>query len=326
METKECVIDLMLDSGAHSLYTTHMLNLKGKSKYARTYDWTESREFQDYLDNYAAFIKEYEHHLTCYVTVDVIFNPARSWEVLKYLEDKHGLSPMPVVHYGTDLKWLKKYIEAGYTYIGLGGLGQEAPKRLYYTWADEAFNIICDQPSRLPLVKVHGFAMTALSLMTRYPWYSVDSTTWIIHGAHGSILIPKYKGNKWVYDENAWVVAVSSRNPTTKVIGQHIKTLSPRQQQLCLDYIHAKGYRLGKSRFERVSQGYVPKDNELWIEKKPKEEDKPRLLEIIEEEGISNRHHLRSEMNFIYFQDLQNALPEWPWPFGRLPTRKLDLS
>ncbi len=308
-------VDLMLDSGAHSLYNEFVQKEKDKRK--RNYAWSESKEFWDYVDKYAEFIKAHEKFLSCYINVDVIFNPEQSWEVLKYLENKHGLSPLPVVHYGTDLKWLQKHIDAGYDYIGLGGLGQEVSKASYFAWADKAFDMICDQSSRLPKVKIHGFAMTSLTLMLRYPWYSVDSTTWVVHGRNGSVIVPRFKSGEWVYDENSWVITVSSRSPSRKEAGKHIDTLSPRQREIILDYIHAKGYKLGKSRFKKAEQSHKLKENERWAEKKPKDKNTQRLLEIIEEDGLSNRYQLRDEINIIYFQDLEKSLPEWPWPFKR---------
>ena len=37
-------------------------------------------------------------------------------------------------------------------------------------------------------VLLHGLAMTGLSLMFQYPWYSVDSATWAKTAAFGSML------------------------------------------------------------------------------------------------------------------------------------------
>lgn len=76
-----------------------------------------------------------------------------------------------------------------------------------------------------------------------------------------------------------------------------------------------KGYKLGKSTFKKVSETYQPKEGERWAEKKTEVKNGKRLLEIIEEEGISNRHLLRGEINIIYFLDLAKAIPEWPRPF-----------
>jgi hypothetical protein len=304
-------VDLMLDSGAHTLYTQFMI----KTGHANGYGWSDTPEFWKYVDDYAEFVKQNKDVLSVYVNVDVIFNPEQSWKVLKHLEKEHGLSPMPVIHHGTDLKWLRRHLDEGYDYIGLGGLGQEVTKAQYFDWADRAFNMICDQPSRMPLVKTHGFAMTSLDLMLRYPWYSVDSTTWVVIGRMGGLYVPRSRNGKWVYDATPWKVSVSTRSPDRKEAGVHIDTLPPLVRSAVLDYIHAKGYKLGKSSFQTVSQSYKLKENERWAEKKPTDKTAKRAIEIIEEEGLCNRYQLRDEINIIFFQDLEKSLPEWPWPF-----------
>ena len=310
---KQNKVELMLDSGAHSLYTEHMI----KTKHAFGYDWSDTDKFWNYVDEYASFVKEHEDFIDCYVNVDVIFNPKQSWKVLKYMEKKHSLSPMPVIHYGTDLKWLERHIKSGYVHIGLGGLGQEVNKSQYTAWADKAFNIVCDQPSRMPLVKVHGFAMTSLELMLRYPWWSVDSTSWVVTGRMGSIYIPRYANGQWIYDKNSWKVAVSNRSPSTKEANKHIETFPPTTKNIFLYYIHSKGYKMGKSTFKTELQNYQLKEGERWGEKKPEDKFAKRQVEIIEEEGISNKYQLRDEMNIVYFLDLEKSMPEWPWAFKR---------
>jgi len=153
-------------------------------------------------------------------------------------------------------------------------------------------------------------------LMLRYPWYSVDSTSWVVTGRMGSIYIPRYKGGKWIYDENSWKIAVSNRSPNTKEAGKHIETLPPLEKRILIRYIYEKGYRLGKSEFKEVAQNHTPAENERWAEKKEKGKSK-RLLEIIKEPGISNKYQLRDEMNIIYFLDLEKSMPEWPWAFKK---------
>lgn len=157
-------ISLFLDSGAHSLYTKELI----KKQHSESYSFYESDDFIKYVDEYAAFIKKYKRYIDVYVNVDVIFNPEKSYDIQRYLEDKHDLKPLPVVHFGSDLKWVEFYIDRGYDYIGLGGLGQEVTRNQYINWADRVFELICDTPKRLPKVKTHGFAMTSLKLMLRY--------------------------------------------------------------------------------------------------------------------------------------------------------------
>lgn len=135
------------------------------------YDWYDTQEFWDYVDSYAAFVTKYKKYMDYYANVDVIYDPERSWKVLKYLEKEHGLNPVPVIHYGASLKWVEKHIEAGYDLLGIGGLGQGATKNTYKVWANEVFKVICPLPSRMPVVRTHGFAMTSYDLMLSYPFW-----------------------------------------------------------------------------------------------------------------------------------------------------------
>lgn len=166
-EVEPCIGCLFLDSGAHSLYSKHVIKKGHKSGY----DFYETDVFRKYVDDYAEFIKKHTKAIDFYVNVDIIFNPEKSWEMLKYLENIHGLKPLPVIHWGTSLKWIKRHLDAGYDFIGLGGLGQEVTSSMYYNWADKVYEYLCPGPSHLPIVRTHGFAMTAYDLMIKWPWY-----------------------------------------------------------------------------------------------------------------------------------------------------------
>jgi len=49
--------------------------------------------------------------------------------------------------------------------------------------------------TRKPGIKVHGFGCNASWAWLRYPWYSVDATTWVNGGKYGS-LVRKRKSHK----------------------------------------------------------------------------------------------------------------------------------
>jgi hypothetical protein len=167
----------------------------------------------------------------------------------------------------------------------------------------------------MPKIKVHGFGLTSLPLMLRYPWYSVDSTSWVITGRLGSIYVPKFKDGEWKYNDQSWKVSVSNKSPDLKEAGQHVTTLSKLEQKIILKYLNEKGYVLGKSEFKKEDQDYILAENEKWAEKKPKDKKAKREVEIIIEPGISNKYQLRDEMNIIYFLDLEKSMKKWPWPF-----------
>ena len=285
-------IDLFLDSGAFSAKTQGIdIN----------------------IEEYIAFIKEHEHLLTVYANLDVIGSAEGTWRN-QMLMEKAGLKPLPTFHYGEDLKWLRRYINRGYDYIALGGM-VKTPNLI--AWLDDIWHKYLTDEQGMPRIKVHGFGMTSLSLMLRYPWYSVDSTSWVVAGRLGSIYIPtrSLKDKTWVYDEKSWKIAVSSQSPNLKEAGQHYKTLSPLRQKIVDEYLQEKGYVMGHSDFRMESQEYELQPNERWVGKRPEDKKIQRKVECIVEEGVSNRYQLRDEINIQYFMDLERNIQEWPWKF-----------
>ncbi len=283
---------MFLDSGAHAIYTREVI----RKKHKEGYDFYNSQTFWDYVDAYANFIKKYKTAIDWYVNVDAIFQPETSYKVLKYLENTHKLNPMPVVHWGTDIKWLKKYMDDGYTYIGLGGLGQEVTKKWYYNWADNIFRYICPKPTQLPIIRVHGFAMTAYDLLVRYPWRSVDSASWVKAGGFGQILVPHKRNNKYTFDVSPYSLSVSIESPTNDKEGRNYSTLTKLEQRVIREWLEIINIPIGKA-----------------------DSDGKEL-----EWGIICSHHARRIANILFFEKLVEWLPEWPWPFKLTPKRRLS--
>lgn len=299
MDDKKKKVELFLDSGAFSA-------------------WSQKSSIN--IKEYIAFIKENEHLIDVYANLDVIGNSKASWRNQRIME-KAGLKPMPVYHLEDPIEDLHKCVEE-YEYFGLGGMARGVRAYTRREYLDKCFNIICDTPDRMPKCKVHGFGMTSLTLMLLYPWYSVDSTTWVITGRVGSIFVPKRSGGKWIYDETSLKLDVSNKNPTKNkrtskagVPSTHIDQLKPEQKKVFVDYLNEKGYGLGKSEFKMVNQQHKLAENEKWFENKPKDKHEKRELEIIIEPGLSNDYKLRDELNIIYFLDLEKSIQPWPWPF-----------
>ena len=171
-------LSLFIDSGAHSFWNAY-INTAGNTKTSAVYDFSffDSEIFKTYLDNYIKFLVEYKDQFDIYVNLDVIKNAEKTWEIQQYMES-FGLSPLPVYHIGEDVKWFKMYMDK-YDYIAVGGLGSKSMSKATYVryFGDEVFSLVCDTPDRMPRVKIHGFALTAPDLMSRYPWYSVDSVS-----------------------------------------------------------------------------------------------------------------------------------------------------
>lgn len=161
--------------------------------------------------------------------LDGIGDAQKTYENQLYMESL-GVRPLPCFHYGEDWRYLEHYL-ANYEYITIGGMVPISTPQLFY-WLDELWGkYLCDGSGRAK-IKVHGFGLTSVPLMERYPWYSVDSSSWVQIGAHGNIIM------------DGKTIAFSSKSPNARVAGQHVDTLPTIQK----DAIDAR----------LVSQGFDP--------------------------------------------------------------------
>jgi hypothetical protein len=253
-KVRECS-SFFLDSGAHSLYNEYVSEVNTGKKVGWKYGLFAdektlrfTKQFRAYLDAYATFVKKYKAGMDFYVTVDAIYNPEISWKSLKYLENQHGLSPVPVIHGRTPLKWLDKHLEAGYEYIGLGGMGQQDTWETYKAWADQVYARLCPASNNyLPIAKTHGFACTGYYTLIRWPWYSVDSSSWAKgSGFGGSIMIPHRRNGKWDFSVKPYTMSFSFRSSTIGKHKGHFLTMSKAEQAIILLWLKEIDMPLGK--------------------------------------------------------------------------------
>ena len=279
------IVHHFLDSGSFSLWTR-------ASKYTKEHDPTKPFAFYDtpehweYVDAYANFVKANAEAIDLYANVDVIPNPELTWRNQQYLEQK-GLDPVPVIHYKTDMKWIRHYLGRPHKLIALGGLVGSTDQPACRRWLDDCFTIICDQPDRTPLVRVHGFGVATVDLMFKYPFYSVDSSTWVQVGGFGGIFMPPYRKGKFVYNVQPYLVKMSTGAPDKKEAGKHYLTLTPMERQVVELWLDHIGMPLGKEGLDG---------------------------EVIEY-GVLTHHSYRKAANILYFEELRRHLPDYPFPF-----------
>jgi hypothetical protein len=152
------------------------------------------------LQDYISFLKEFKQFIAVYANLDVIGDAKVTLRNQRIME-KAGLTPLPVFHYGEDFKYLEFYVK-NYEYIGIGGRKD---------WFDHIWSkYLCDREG-WPKLRVHGFAITSFELMTRYPFYSVDSSSWVKSSRYGFIYVPKMRKGKYVYDESALKLRVTQK-------------------------------------------------------------------------------------------------------------------
>lgn len=197
--------------------------------------WTRGTAID--LDEYCEFIRANIHHLDVYAALDVIPGQLgqiathdereeaadQSWRNYLYMR-REGLDPLPVFHYGEEFKHLDRMLEYGCDYIGIGGL-VGVPSARRRLWLDALFDYITDADGRAR-VKTHGFGMTSIPLIFRYPWYSVDSTTWLRVTASGAVLMPATRNGAFVFDEAPATILVSDQSPKRMQDAKHANSLS----------------------------------------------------------------------------------------------------
>lgn len=155
----------------------------------------------------------------------------------------HGVRPLPCFHKGDDERWLVQYLEDGYEYITLGGMVGSSVAQLKI-WLDRMWDRYL-APGGHPRVRVHGFGMTSVELMEYYPWYSIDSSSWIQMAAFGNVMWPREPV------ERSMPLKVSDKSPSKHDAGQHITTLKPIEQDYVLAKLEENGFTL-----ERLSTIY----------------------------------------------------------------------
>lgn len=308
--------DIFIDSGAPTLYNTMIRKNKGSGAMGASiadrkdddFSFIKTDEYKRYRKSFLRFIKENVDNISVFANLDIINNAEATYKNQKYFE-KHGLKPLPVFHFGSDPKWLKRYLDEGYDYICIGGLIPN-PFSVLKKPLDELWTNYLTDKDGMPIVKVHGFAVTSPRLVHRYPWYSTDSTTWVKMGRCGLMLMPRVKNGKWDYTRTPITIFVSERSPTKcKDDGQHIMTLSMFEREKVIEYIESKGFKLGRSEIKRMPVGYELGKNEAFVKKY----DDHVIIEKVIEKGVANNNIMRDTINAMYFMDMADSLPEWPW-------------
>lgn len=226
-------VSFFLDCGAPTIYNKILVERgvkdslgKGgasgatfKRRKRESFDYTKSETYKTYMTDLMAFLHKYGKDIDAYPVLDVINSGKHTLKNMRTYK-KNKLDPIPVWHVGSPVKYLKRYVDK-YEYMAIGGMTPNAPKVLVpildRIWRDYLIN-----DKGKPKIKVHGFAMTSFSLIGRYPWYSVDSTSWLKVGAFGKLLYP-------LTADKPMALGVSSDSPTQNKKNMHINTFSKSQ-------------------------------------------------------------------------------------------------
>ncbi len=144
--------------------------------------WSKGRVID--IQVYIEYLKKHKDRFAVYANLDVIGDPEKTLENQKIMEAA-GLHPLPTVHYGADDKYLHFY-GANYPYIALGGLVPLTKERAKLrNWLNHCFKILTPY-IRDKGLKIHGFGMGSSDVLSQYPFYSADSTSWLAGAKYGT--------------------------------------------------------------------------------------------------------------------------------------------
>lgn len=301
---------MFIDSGAHSLYyayvakrTTKIIGKHGRELEAPPTRWMQGdfsyfdlkagSDFRKYCDSYASFVRKTTRDGMLYVSVDVIGHPELSWQIWDFFTKEHALHLMPVLHVGTDFKYLDKYLDRGCGLIGVGGAWRQGRSGLL-RYADTLFRRICPaSKGYLPQVRVHGFAVTSWEMITRYPWWSVDSSTWVKLSAYGWIYIPRWSDKiGWCFDRPPMMINFSHRSPHQKKKDKHYGSITKQAKEAVHKWLKELGLEMGSV----TDPG----------------SKKAEMVKF----GVTSHHRARNVANLTYFKELEKRCPKWPFPLS----------
>ena len=313
--------EIFLDSGAVTVHQKlSKLRTLSKGSYKllpgvrqrrrNDHAYFDSPEYRKYRRDYAAFVKQHHSILSTACNLDVMHNAELTYKNQKWFE-AHNVPVIPVWHLGCDEKFLQAYVEEGYDYICIGGMVGNRASKLRMA-LDRIWTEILTDKAGMPRVKIHGFAMTSFKLMHRYPWYSVDSKSWLDYARYGMIIMPSLRADgqfDWLNPARLFVSAGRRKDRP------HIDFVAPLEKRTVLRFLKEIDIPLGKSKLTRKPPGssYEPdKDGqERWAVKPTR--TRAGIVEEVVEAGIINKYILRMSVTAFVMQQIEKRCPEWPW-------------
>lgn len=260
------------------------------------------------IDKYAEFVVEHGHEFAGCFNLDSIGDAKTSYTNWKYLKDA-GANTIPVYHVGTQEVWLQKYLKQT-DYIGLGAIANMDTQQRLLGLGNIWKKYLIDSKG-MPTVKMHGLGLTAIPIMLRYPWFSVDSFTPVISAVWGSILLPKIVDEGLQY-LGLGICKVSDQGEHKKGMANSFPNLPILWQKQYISLFEKYGFILGEiaNQEKRARRG----KKEYHANKiKP-------FLEIIKPSNpdiktLANSWEERMHWNLVMWSHLRDRLPIYPRPF-----------
>lgn len=271
---------LMLDSGAYSAYR------KGK-----VID----------IDKYIAFIRRFGYLFDTCINLDVIGDGKASYQNWIYMR-KQGVNTMPVYHIGTDIKWLKKYLKKT-DYIGLGAIANLSSVRRLKSLSEIWKNYLINPETKLATHKVHGMGLTAIAIIERYPWYSVDSISPILQAGYGGIYLPRIEKTGFNFLKlDMYKISSKSKAHESGANASFIN-LGRISQKKYLEYF---------KELNLPFDGVNPEAKVTWIEFESDQKRKRKKFS----KSLSNDYVMRFQLNLRSWWGMNQLIPNMQRPLG----------
>ena len=280
------------------------------------------------LDDYISYLKDYIDEIDYVVNLDVIpgvpglkripieeveRSAAKGYDNYNYMLSK-GIPEDKIIHVfhqNEDFKWLQRMLDDKMTYIGISPANDRTTKEKIM-WLDRCMEYVCDDKG-YPTVKFHGFAVTSLRLMLRYPWYSVDSSTWAMRAGRGEVMIPVKKDGKWDFSQPP----LDFRFSNVVLKKTHYTLVTGYMKELIDEYLEQLHIPLGRSEFIQVDSSHKLAKNERICSKNyvrnlklPAPEPGKKWVEVVLERGIVNDWRYRQLLNIYFLRNFAQSKKE----------------
>lgn len=207
---------------------------------------------------------------------------------------------LPVYHHGDDLKWLKKYLDRGAGYLGLGGIARtKASERARWLASLRPYLLNKDGS---PKVRTHGLGVTDVAVLAEWPFHSVDSSSWSMAAAMGTVYVPRKRAGRWDYTRRPWLVTVSSTSPKAGRRGQHAASLPPEAEGRVREYLAHVGAPWGESEVVTAPEGHrLRQGREMWVDRAA------GLLLRKVRVGVTNSRSSRFLVNYHFMREVEKV-------------------
>lgn len=143
------------------------------------------------VEAYADWLLKNDGQFSVYPNLDVKGNWRQSQANQRYLEGR-GLKPIPVYHAAEPWELLDEMC-AQYDYVAIGGVaGSLNRNAALIRFFDKCFQVAAGR------AVFHGFGVTSWEMLCEFPYYSVDSSSWMIGPRYGALTIFDPIRAKWV--------------------------------------------------------------------------------------------------------------------------------